>query len=84
LLCGPSTPPLASSCRQICPILSDIISSLSRISSLPPDFGPKEKTKAWYSKLYAKPASYELNQDEMRQMLFDLESSYNEFISTIR
>eukprot|EP00775_Hariotina_reticulata_P006864 gene6864-7080_t len=69
---------------QICPILSDLISSMSKIESLPPDFAPKGKVKAWYSKLYSQPASYELGEDEVRQLLFDLESSYNEFISTIR
>jgi ESCRT-I complex subunit VPS28 len=68
----------------MCPVLSDLISSLSKISSLPPDFTPKEKAKTWYSRLYQRPANYELNDEEVRQMLFDLESSYNEFISTIR
>eukprot|EP00879_Flechtneria_rotunda_P015133 GHRR01015815.1.p1 GENE.GHRR01015815.1~~GHRR01015815.1.p1 ORF type:complete len:149 (+),score=37.98 GHRR01015815.1:653-1099(+) len=69
---------------QICPILSDLMGSMSKIGSLPPDFAPKGKVKAWYSKLYSQPASYELAEDEVRQLLFDLESSYNEFISTIR
>ncbi|KAF6253065.1 vacuolar protein sorting-associated [Scenedesmus sp. NREL 46B-D3] len=69
---------------QICPILSDLMGSISKIESLPPDFGPKGKVKAWYSRLYAQPAAYELGEDEVRQLLFDLESSYNEFISTIR
>lgn len=69
---------------QICPILSDLISSMSKISTLPPEFAPKTKAKTWYSKLYAQPASYELGEDEVRQLLFDLESSYNEFISTIK
>lgn len=69
---------------QICPILSDLMGSMSKIESLPPDFAPKGKVKAWYSKLYSQAASYELQEDEVRQLLFDLESSYNEFISTIR
>jgi ESCRT-I complex subunit VPS28 len=69
---------------QICPILSDLMGSMSKIESLPPDFAPKGKVKTWYSKLYSQPASYELGEDEVRQLLFDLESSYNEFISTIR
>jgi hypothetical protein len=73
-----------SSLMQICPILSDLMGSISKIESLPPDFGPKGKVKAWYSRLYAQPAAYELGEDEVRQLLFDLESSYNEFISTIR
>lgn len=69
---------------QICPILSDLMGSMSKIESLPPDFAPKGKVKTWYSKLYSQAASYELKEDEVRQLLFDLESSYNEFISTIR
>lgn len=69
---------------QICPILSDLMGSMSKIESLPPDFAPKGKVKTWYSKLYSQAASYELTEDEVRQLLFDLESSYNEFISTIR
>ena len=32
---------------QICPILSDLIQSMSKIESLPPDFAPKDKAKAW-------------------------------------
>lgn len=69
---------------QICPILSDLMGSMSKIESLPPDFAPKGKVKSWYSRLYSQAASYELKEDEVRQLLFDLESSYNEFISTIR
>jgi ESCRT-I complex subunit VPS28 len=57
---------------------------MSKIATLPPEFAPKTKAKGWYSKLYAQPASYELSEDEVRQLLFDLESSYNEFISTIK
>jgi ESCRT-I complex subunit VPS28 len=58
--------------------------SMSKIESLPPDFGPKGQVKAWYSKLYGQPAAYELKEGEVRQLLFDLESAYNEFIATIR
>lgn len=51
---------------QICPILSDLMGSMSKIESLPPDFAPKGKVKNWYSKLYSQPASYELGEDEVR------------------
>jgi len=77
-------PPTLLLPHQICPILSDLMGSMSKIESLPPDFAPKGKVKTWYSKLYSQAASYELKEDEVRQLLFDLESSYNEFISTIR
>lgn len=69
---------------QVCPILSDLIQSMSKIESLASDFQPKEKIKAWYSKLYKMPASHELSEQEVRQLLFELESSYTEFISTIK
>lgn len=86
--CAPPAPRTHSSCfcccQQICPILSDLMGSMSKIESLPPDFGPKGKVKGWYSKLYAQAAAYELGEGEVRQLLFDLESAYNEFISTIR
>jgi hypothetical protein len=45
---------------------------------------PQDKAKSWYARLYRQSAAYELKEDEVRQLLFDLESSYNEFISTIR
>ena len=83
----PAPPPATAAAApnpQICPILSDLISSMSKIATLPPEFGPKAKAKGWYSRLYAQPASYELGEAEVRQLLFDLESSYNEFISTIK
>lgn len=55
---------------QICPILSDLMGSMSKIESLPPDFAPKEKVKTWYSKLYSQSASYELGNDEVREVFF--------------
>lgn len=84
LLFPPSHHPSSCGHHQICPILSDLMGSMSKIESLPPDFGPKGKVKGWYSKLYAQAAAYELGEGEVRQLLFDLESAYNEFISTIR
>jgi ESCRT-I complex subunit VPS28 len=68
---------------QVCPLLSDLVGSLSRVGSLPPDFAPKTKAKEWYGKLYRQPASYELTEQEARQLLFDLESGYNEFIAGV-
>eukprot|EP00983_Pelagomonas_calceolata_P130634 1161698-Pelagomonas_calceolata.AAC.12 len=38
----------------------------------------------WYSKLYQKPANYELKEAESRQMLYDLESSYNIFFTALK
>ena len=54
-----------------------------QIPSLPADFSGKVKTRAWVSKVHALPASRELGDDDVRQLLFDLESSYNDFMATI-
>jgi hypothetical protein len=38
----------------------------------------KKTVRSWMTKLHALPASHELNDDDVRQLLFDLESAYNE------
>jgi ESCRT-I complex subunit VPS28 len=55
-----------------------------QISHLPPDFSGKQKAVAWYTKLNPLPASYQLPDDDVRQLLFDLESCYNDFMASIR
>ncbi len=37
--------------------------------------------KNWISKLHKMPASRELDETDSRQLLFDLESSYNDFMA---
>ena len=54
-----------------------------QISALSSDSAAKTKTRAWVSKLYQMNAAQELSQDEVRQLLFDLEFSYNEFMATL-
>ncbi|KAG2453849.1 hypothetical protein HYH02_002056 [Chlamydomonas schloesseri] len=69
---------------QICPILLDLINSMDKVATLPPDFAPREKVRQWYSKLYQKPANYELPEDDVRQLMYELEASYNTFLATLR
>ena len=57
--------------------------SLHKVSKLPPEFSGKVKLKHWISLLHSMPASQRLSQEEVRQLLFDLESSYNDFISQL-
>ena len=52
-----------------------------RLRSLPGDFSGKVKMKNWISKLHQMPASRELDENDSRQLLFDLESSYNDFMA---
>ena len=68
---------------EVYPLLSDIMQSLHKVSKLPPEFSGKVKLKHWLSLLHSMPASQRLSQEEVRQLLFDLESSYNDFISQL-
>eukprot|EP00887_Chlorella_sp_A99_P001124 scaffold14.g1124.t1 len=68
---------------QVYPLLSDLLQSLNRVVNLPPNLPGKEKVKGWVSKLHALPASHELGEGDVRQMLFDLESAYNELMNSI-
>jgi ESCRT-I complex subunit VPS28 len=56
---------------------------VSQVKQLPPDFEGKQKTKEWLSKLHAMPASQDLGEDEVRQLLFDLETAYTAFIHAL-
>ena len=69
---------------QLYPCISDIMQSMLKVQNLPPDQPGRQKVKGWMSKLHSMPASYELNEAEVRQLLFDLESAYNEFMSTLQ
>lgn len=68
---------------QVFPILSDLLQSMHRVAELKPDFAGKIKMKEWIGKLHAMPASQELQEDEVRQLLFDLEFGYNAFMASL-
>jgi ESCRT-I complex subunit VPS28 len=51
-----------------------------QVVQLPGDFAGKVKVKAWITKLHNMPASKELEETDVRQLLFELESSYNDFM----
>ena len=56
---------------------------LLQVTQLPPQLTGKVKTKEWMAKLHGMPASKKLSEDDVRQLMFDLESSYNEFMSKL-
>jgi ESCRT-I complex subunit VPS28 len=68
---------------QVHPLLSDLMSSLSRVPQLSPDFEGKVKARDWIARLNKMGASDELNEQQARQLLFDLESSYNAFMNSL-
>jgi len=64
---------------QVQPLIQDLVESLNRVPSLPPDFEGKEKLKIWLITMNKMKASDELNQEQTRQLLFDLETAYTAF-----
>ena len=56
----------------------------AQVPTLSPDLEGRSKVKAWVSKLHSLPASYELSEPEARQLLFELEGSYNEFMAHLQ
>lgn len=64
---------------ELQPDLRDLMDTMNRLSILPADFEGKQKVCDWLSSLSSMNASDELNETQVRQLIFDLESSYNAF-----
>lgn len=68
---------------QVHPLLSDLLSALNKLPILPPDFEGKTKMRDWIAKLSKMGAADELTEQQARQLLFDLDSSYNSFMAAL-
>jgi len=68
---------------QISPCLSDLIVSLHKVPQLPAEFAGKKCIRRWMERLDSMRASDELSDDEVRQLLFDMENSYNSFMQLL-
>lgn len=66
---------------EIQPQLSDLMASLTQISGLPPSFDGRLKIEHWLRSLNSMRASDELDEDQARQLSFELEQSYTSFMS---
>nr|XP_047912732.1 vacuolar protein sorting-associated protein 28 homolog [Anser cygnoides] len=64
---------------EIQPDLRELMETMNRMSHLPPDFEGRQKVNQWLQTLSGMSASDELDDSQVRQMLFDLESAYNAF-----
>jgi len=64
---------------ELQPDLRDLVETMNRLSIIPGDFEGKTKVGDWLQTMSAMQASDELSEQQVRQMLFDLESSYNAF-----
>ncbi|XP_074841671.1 vacuolar protein sorting-associated protein 28 homolog [Carettochelys insculpta] len=64
---------------EIQPDLRQLMETMNRMSHLPPDFEGRQKVNQWLQTLSGMSASDELDDSQVRQMLFDLEFAYNAF-----
>ena len=64
---------------ELHPDIKELHETISRMSSLPSDFEGRLKVQKWLGILNSMQASDELSEEQVRQMLFDFESAYNDF-----
>ena len=65
---------------EIQPLLSELMNSLTKVPGLTPvTFESSKKISNWLIKLNQWRASEELGDEDVRQLIYDLESAYNEF-----
>ncbi|KAJ2080257.1 Vacuolar protein-sorting-associated protein 28 [Coemansia sp. RSA 988] len=65
------------------PLLSDLLQSINAASFLPTDFKWKSVFRNWLIRLNQMKASDELDDDQVRQLLFEVEQSYADFKSML-
>ncbi|KAL1420708.1 hypothetical protein MTO96_004446 [Rhipicephalus appendiculatus] len=64
---------------ELQPDLRELSETMSRLSLIPANFEGKAKVDEWLQTMSSMAASDELNESQVRQLIFDLESSYNAF-----
>lgn len=69
---------------EIQPDLRELLETMNRLSSLPADYEGREKIEKWLTKMQGMSAADELDESQVRQLLFDLESAYNAFNSQLK
>ncbi|CAG8460837.1 19132_t:CDS:2 [Cetraspora pellucida] len=66
---------------EIHPMLSDLMQSLNNVSSLPAEY--EAKIRNWLITLNSMKAIDEINEEQVRQLLFDLENAHNAFYRSL-
>ena len=64
---------------ELQPDLKELYETISRLTIVPQEFEAKTKIKEWLDKMDKMSASYELDDEQSRQLIFDLESCYSDF-----
>lgn len=68
---------------QVYPQLLQVAESLDRVASVPATFDGKATLAKWLTKLKTLPATYQLNEDEVRQLTYDLNMTYRDFRAAV-
>ncbi|KAJ2837213.1 Vacuolar protein-sorting-associated protein 28 [Coemansia sp. 'formosensis'] len=68
-----------TSVDKLHPLLTDLLQSVNAASFLPPDFRWKAGFRDWLIRLNKMKASDELDSDQARQLLFEVEQAFAEF-----
>jgi ESCRT-I complex subunit VPS28 len=69
---------------EIQPDLRDLIDELNRLSILQTGYDGKDRLQKWLDQLQELSASHEIDDDQSRNFLFDLETSYNGFTQKLK
>lgn len=64
---------------EIQPLVKDVAGTLVKVPNIPADFEGMQKMRLWLQKLHEMRAHDEIEEQEARQLIFDMESSYNAF-----
>lgn len=64
---------------ELLPDLKELHETLGRLTILPPSFEGSSKVKSWIDKMSTMKADDTLSDNEVRQMTYDIDTSYNEF-----
>ncbi|CAG2107927.1 unnamed protein product [Medioppia subpectinata] len=64
---------------ELQPDLRELYDTMNRLTLVPSSFEGRAKVNEWLTTMSAMAASDELNETQVRQLIFDLESSYNAF-----
>lgn len=65
------------------PDLRDLVDTMNRLSILPSGFDGRPKVDEWLQTLTNMSASDELTDAQVKQFIFDLETSYNAFTKAL-
>jgi len=69
---------------ELQPEIRDLLDVMNRLSILPPNFEGKVKIQKWFTLMQSMSASAELDDAQARDLLFDLDSAFNELNRIIK